>query len=73
MQGAQQVPHGDAHMADEGAPPAITNCSAAEGGTAGGSERGDGAAVKYLSSYKLFGLQLRDASFRRSFLVQVRL
>jgi hypothetical protein len=32
---------------------------------------GGGSSEVYLSSYKLFGLQLADSAFRRGFLVQV--
>jgi hypothetical protein len=40
------------------------------GDAAGGSGSGEGT-VGYLSSPQLFGLQLRDATFRRDLLVQV--
>lgn len=38
---------------------------------AGGGSGSDGSSALYLSSYKLFGLQLADSAFRRGFLVQV--
>lgn len=41
---------------------------AAAGGDSGG---GAGGAQAYLSSWKLFGLQLTDSAFRRDFLTQV--
>jgi hypothetical protein len=41
------------------------------GGDDGGGGGGEGT-VGYLSSPQLFGLQLRDATFRRDLLVQVR-
>ncbi|KAL4439830.1 hypothetical protein ABPG75_002831 [Micractinium tetrahymenae] len=37
---------------------------------AGASGDGQGSSVKYLSSSRLMGLQLRDATFRRHFLLQ---
>ncbi|KAF5841715.1 THO complex subunit 1 transcription elongation factor-domain-containing protein [Dunaliella salina] len=39
-------------------------------GAAGAADAHTTSTVKYLSSSKLFGLQMRDASFRRQFLVQ---
>lgn len=37
---------------------------------AGAAGDGQGSSVKYLSSSRLMGLQLRDATFRRHFLLQ---
>lgn len=50
----------------ESAPSSREEGAAAEGEGGGGG----GASVKYLSSSRLMGLQLRDATFRRHFLVQ---
>ncbi|PSC69291.1 THO complex subunit 1 isoform X1 isoform B [Micractinium conductrix] len=41
-----------------------------EGAAAGAANGGQGASVKYLSSSRLMSLQLRDATFRRHFLLQ---
>jgi hypothetical protein len=45
--------------------------SSSSSSTQGGGEDSLQLTVGYLSSHKLFGLQLRDATFRRNFLVQV--
>jgi hypothetical protein len=45
--------------------------AAAAAAAAAADDEGDGTQC-YLSSWRLFGLQLTDASFRRDFLVQVR-
>jgi hypothetical protein len=46
--------------------------SAAAGAAAAAAAAAAGSsAQRYLSSYKLFGLQLADSAFRRGFLVQV--
>lgn len=49
----------------------VTVGESAAAGTGGGAgASGQGASVKYLSSSRLMGLQLRDATFRRHFLLQ---
>ncbi|PRW33147.1 THO complex subunit 1 [Chlorella sorokiniana] len=51
----------------------VTVGESAPGGSSaadGGGADGQGASVKYLSSSRLMGLQLRDATFRRHFLLQ---
>ncbi|GFR46241.1 hypothetical protein Agub_g7787, partial [Astrephomene gubernaculifera] len=44
--------------------------SGAAGGGGGGGGGSGGAGTRYLTSSKLFGLQLRDCTFRRHFLLQ---
>jgi NAD/NADP transhydrogenase alpha subunit len=51
------------HASGSNEPAAAAAAAAAAGG---------GSSEVYLSSYKLFGLQLADSAFRRGFLVQVR-
>lgn len=45
---------------------------AAATAAAAAADGSNGSSALYLSSYKLFGLQLADSAFRRGFLVQVR-
>jgi hypothetical protein len=49
----------------------LAAATAAVAAAGGGSGSSDGSSALYLSSYKLFGLQLADSAFRRGFLVQV--
>jgi hypothetical protein len=44
---------------------------AAATAAAAAGDGSNGSSALYLSSYKLFGLQLADSAFRRGFLVQV--
>jgi hypothetical protein len=53
-----------------GAAAAATVGGGAGAGASAAAGAGGTGAGSYLSSYRLFGLQLRDASFRRAFLVQ---
>lgn len=51
---------------------AATRTAAADGAGQSADIADEGAGTQcYLSSWKLFGLQLTDSSFRRDFLVQV--
>jgi hypothetical protein len=45
--------------------------AAATAAAAAAGDGSNGSSALYLSSYKLFGLQLADSAFRRGFLVQV--
>jgi hypothetical protein len=64
----------DAAAAAAGAAPGAAAAGTAAAEAGGGGHQAvqlQGATQCYLSSYKLFGLQLADSAFRRGFLVQV--
>lgn len=70
----EAAPGGGSAACPRGAPAAadgdgVAGADDASSGGAGGGG-GQGASVKYLSSSRLMGLQLRDATLRRHFLLQ---